>query len=151
MDSWHINENKKTITRRGSIHILELTDDTSSIEISIHSDYFEEVKHKLKLDEYFQVLVQVREDEYSGGTKLNVKEVLDAISVRERNLKFIKINIPPNLLEEHSLDKCINTISDFFTLIIKIRHPSNSWDALEEFVVIFDGKKMASFSVRKYN
>ncbi len=106
---------KKQITRRGSIHILELSDDTSSIEISIQADYFEEVKHKLKLDEYFQMLVRVREDEYSGGTKLNVTEVLDAISVRERNLKFIKINIPPNLLEVKSLDNCINTISDFFT------------------------------------
>ena len=41
--------------------------------------------------------------------------VLDAISVRERNLKFIKINSPPNLLEVQSLDNCINTISDFFT------------------------------------
>ena len=85
---------KKQITRRGSIHILELTDDTSSIEISIQADYFEEVRPKLKLDEYFQILVRVREDDYSGGTKFNVKEVLDTISVRERNLKFIKINIP---------------------------------------------------------
>ena len=59
--------------------------------------------------------MRVREDDYSGGTKINVKEVLDAISVRERNLKFIKINIPPNLLEVHSLDNCINTVSDFFT------------------------------------
>ena len=47
----------KQITRRGSIHILELTDDTSSIEISIQADYFEEVRHKLKLDEYYQILV----------------------------------------------------------------------------------------------
>ena len=83
--------------------------------MSIQADYFEEVKHTLKLDEYFQILVRVREDEYSGGTKLNVKKVLDSISVRERNLKFIKINIPSNRLKVHSLDNCINTISDFFT------------------------------------
>ncbi|MAU42627.1 MAG: hypothetical protein CMK57_02180, partial [Proteobacteria bacterium] len=46
---------------------------------------------------------------------LNVKKVLDTISVRERNLKFIKINIPSNFLEVHSLDNCLNTISGFFT------------------------------------
>jgi len=106
---------RKQITRRGPIYILELNDDTSSVDVLIQPDYFEEVKHKLKLDEYFQILVWVREDDYSGGTKLNAKEVLDSISVRERNLKFIKINIPFNLLEVHSLDNCINTISDFFT------------------------------------
>ena len=30
-------------------------------------------------------------------------------------MKFIKINIPSNFLEVHSLDNCMNTISDFFT------------------------------------
>tara|TARA_B100000963_G_scaffold361458_1_gene396990 strand:+ start:216 stop:3734 length:3519 start_codon:yes stop_codon:yes gene_type:complete len=105
---------KKQITRRGPVYILELTDETKSIEVSIQADHYEEFKPHLKLDEYFQVLVRVREDEYSGGIKLSIKAILDAVSVREKNVKFIKINVPSGLLEANTFDKCMNTISDFF-------------------------------------
>ena len=145
-----LTKTKKQITRRGSIHILELTDDTSSVEISIQADYFEEVKHKLNLDEYFQILVRVREDEYSGGIKLNAKTVLDNISVRERNLKFIKINIPSKLLEANSLNNCINTISDFFPT--ENQHsgiPVILGMPVEEFVVISRWEKNGVFLRQK--
>ena len=59
----------------------------TSIESSIQADYFEEVKHKLKVDEYFQFCTSTRTS--IPENEPNVKEVLDVICSGTK-FKFIK-------------------------------------------------------------
>ena len=100
------------MTRRGPLYIVELEDDQSSAELSIYSEEYEIFRQKLKIDEYLQILIKVREDEYTGGTKLLVQEVLDSITVRENNLRSIRILLASSYLTAERYQETIRKLEE---------------------------------------
>ena len=103
---------RKQMTRRGPLYILELEDDQTSAELSIYSEEYEIFRQKLKIDEYLQILIKVREDEYTGGTKLLVQEVLDSITVRENNLRSIRILLDSSYLTAERYQETIRKLEE---------------------------------------
>lgn len=95
-------------TRKGTLMaVIALEDSTGSVEVTIFSKLYDQVKSLLTPDDIFLVRGNVEEDTYSGGVRI-IAESLDTLAnIRTRSARRLKIN----LANAHEATALINRIS----------------------------------------
>ncbi|SJN55095.1 DNA polymerase III subunit alpha [Vibrio ruber DSM 16370] len=88
-------------TKRGSrIGILTLDDRSSRLEAMLFSDALEQYAELLEKDKILVLNGQVSFDDFSGGLKMTVREVMDLDSAREKYAKSLSLSITQTQIDE---------------------------------------------------
>ncbi|MDP6375407.1 MAG: DNA polymerase III subunit alpha [Pseudomonadales bacterium] len=85
--------------RRGDMAFVTLDDRSGRIEAAVFSDVLAGVRDKLSKDSLVVVEGEVQPDEFSGGNKLRVEDVLSIADARQRHARSLRIDIcgsPPD-------------------------------------------------------
>ncbi len=84
---------RTAMTRRGKMAVVTLDDGTGHVELSVYSEMLERHRHLLKEDELLIANVKISKDEYSGGVRVSVDELLDLCAAREKFGKRVLIKL----------------------------------------------------------
>ncbi|KUI98443.1 DNA polymerase III subunit alpha [Vibrio sp. MEBiC08052] len=88
-------------TKRGSrIGILTLDDRSGRLEAMLFSDALEQYAELLEKDKILVLNGQVSFDDFSGGLKMTVREVMDLDSAREKYAKSLSLSITQTQIDE---------------------------------------------------
>ncbi|HWI38934.1 MAG TPA: DNA polymerase III subunit alpha, partial [Burkholderiales bacterium] len=81
------------MTRRGRMLVVTLDDATAQVEMTVFNELFEKERDKIKEDALLVVAGKVQRDEFSGGLRVSVDEVLDLESMRGRFASRLRISM----------------------------------------------------------
>jgi len=85
---------KVMTTKRGSrIGIMSLDDRSGRLDAMMFSDTLEQYAELLEKDKILIVTGQVSFDDFNGGLKMIVREVIDLDSAREKNVRSLSLSI----------------------------------------------------------
>ncbi|WP_038183487.1 DNA polymerase III subunit alpha [Vibrio rhizosphaerae] len=88
-------------TKRGSrIGILTLDDRSGRLEAMLFSDALEQYAELLEKDKILVLNGQVSFDDFNGGLKMTVREVMDLDSAREKYAKSLSLSITQTQIDE---------------------------------------------------
>jgi DNA polymerase-3 subunit alpha len=82
-----------TMTRRGRMMRVVLDDRTSSEELAVFSEQYEQNRALLKVDELVVVHGKVSKDEYSGGYRFSAERILDLGAARAEHARALKLRM----------------------------------------------------------
>jgi DNA polymerase III subunit alpha len=87
---------RSQMTRRGKMWIVVLDDGTAQFEVSVFQEVFERCRALLREDELVFVQAKVSNDEYSGGMRATVDDVMDIGRARAMHAKRLRIRLNGN-------------------------------------------------------
>lgn len=81
------------MTRRGRMLFATLDDGTAQLEVAIYSELFEEHRHWLREDSLLILSGKVTVDEYAGGLRVSVDELLNLSDFRQSRARSLTIKV----------------------------------------------------------
>lgn len=88
-------------TKRGdTLAIVTLDDRTSRIDVTVFSELYEENRDLLVKDQVISVDGEVRFDDFSGGLKVSVSNVLSIADARNRYAKDVSVQIDESQIDD---------------------------------------------------
>ncbi|MDC0609879.1 DNA polymerase III subunit alpha [Vibrio sp.] len=92
---------KVMTTKRGSrIGILSLDDRSGRVEAMLFSDALDQYAELLEKDKILIVTGQVSFDDFNGGLKMTVREIMDLDSAREKNARSLSLSVYQSQVDE---------------------------------------------------
>ena len=97
---------KVITTKRGNrIGVCTLDDRSGRLEIMLFSDALERYQHLLEQDRILIASGQVSFDDFSGGLKMVVRELLDISEAREKYARGLAISLTDGQIDEQLLHR----------------------------------------------
>ena len=97
---------KVITTKRGNrIGVCTLDDRSGRLEIMLFSDALERYQHLLEQDRILSASGQVSFDDFSGGLKMVVRELLDISEAREKYARGLAISLTDGQIDEQLLHR----------------------------------------------
>ena len=88
-----ISSVRATMTRRGKMLIVTIDDGSGQLEATMYSALADTHRARLKEDELIVLTGGIRNDEFSGGMRMNVDTVLDLAMARGRFARGLKLSM----------------------------------------------------------
>lgn len=85
------------MTQRGKIIIVTLDDKSSTVEVTVYAELFEQNKKIFKEDEFLAVVGKVSEDRFSGGLRITAEKAFDIVSARIQYGRQLGLALPSHL------------------------------------------------------
>ncbi|PHM73191.1 DNA polymerase III subunit alpha [Xenorhabdus kozodoii] len=102
---------KIVTTKRGNrIGISTLDDRSGRLEIMLFSDALERYQHLLEQDKILIATGQVSFDDFSGGLKMTVRELMDISEAREKFARGLAISLSDRQIDEQLLNRLRNAL-----------------------------------------
>jgi DNA polymerase-3 subunit alpha len=106
--------------RRGKMAILTLDDSTAQLEVVVFGELFDERRQELTEDSLIIVQGNVRNDEFSGGLRVNAEQIQTLAQARIQHARFIRIIVNQ---PEADMQAVLNAAqADGVKLLVELRH-----------------------------
>ncbi|MEH0875934.1 DNA polymerase III subunit alpha [Pectobacterium cacticida] len=94
------------VTKRGNrIGVCTLDDRSGRLEIMLFTDALEKYQHLLEKDRILIASGQVSFDDFSGGLKMTVRELMDISEAREKYARGLAISLTDRQIDEQLLNR----------------------------------------------
>ncbi|WP_339058209.1 DNA polymerase III subunit alpha [Candidatus Regiella endosymbiont of Tuberolachnus salignus] len=94
------------VTKRGNrIGICTLDDRSGRLEVMLFTETLEKYQHLLEKDRILIATGQVSVDDFNGGLKMNVREVIDINQAREKHACGLAISLMHNKINDQFLNR----------------------------------------------
>ncbi|MFE8149130.1 DNA polymerase III subunit alpha [Brenneria goodwinii] len=94
------------VTKRGNrIGICTLDDRSGRLEIMLFTDALEKYQHLLEKDRILIATGQVSFDDFSGGLKMTVRELMDISEAREKYARGLAISLTDRQIDDQLLNR----------------------------------------------
>ncbi len=100
-------------SRRGKMAIITLDDRSARIEFTLFSEALERYTDVLLKDNILVIEGDVSNDEYSGGLRLNCKELYDLAQAREQFAKYLVLRFNYTRAENGLLDELSHRLTPY--------------------------------------
>ena len=87
---------RSKMTARGRMAFVMLDDNTAQLEVAIGNELFMQQQALLKEDQLLIVEGQVRNDDYTGGLRVNARKLFDLASARTSAAQFLRLSCRGN-------------------------------------------------------
>ncbi|MBP6123444.1 MULTISPECIES: DNA polymerase III subunit alpha [Providencia] len=102
---------KVITTKRGNrIGICTLDDRSGRLDIMLFSDALEKYQHMLEKDNILIATGQVSFDDFNGGNKMTVRELMDIGEAREKYARGLAISLSDKQINDQLLNRLRNTL-----------------------------------------
>ncbi|HGJ5875176.1 MAG TPA: DNA polymerase III subunit alpha [Arsenophonus sp.] len=105
---------KVVTTKRGNrIGICTLDDRSGRLDIMLFSDVLEKYQHLLEKDKILIATGQVSFDDFNGGNKMSVRELMDLGEAREKYARGIAISLTDRQIDDQLLNRLRSTLEPY--------------------------------------
>ncbi|MFV9997667.1 MAG: DNA polymerase III subunit alpha [Arsenophonus endosymbiont of Dermacentor nuttalli] len=105
---------KVVTTKRGNrIGICTLDDRSGRLDIMLFSDVLEKYQHLLEKDKILIATGQVSFDDFNGGNKMSVHELMDLSEAREKYARGIAISLTDRQIDDQLLNRLRSTLEPY--------------------------------------
>ncbi|UNH27814.1 DNA polymerase III subunit alpha [Moellerella wisconsensis] len=102
---------KVITTKRGNrIGICTLDDRSGRLDIMLFSDALEKYQHLLEQDRVLIATGQVSFDDFNGGNKMTVRELMDISEAREKYARGLAISLSDRQIDDQLLNRLRSTL-----------------------------------------
>ncbi|MGG4608879.1 DNA polymerase III subunit alpha [Providencia sp. Me31A] len=102
---------KVITTKRGNrIGICTLDDRSGRLDIMLFSDALDKYQHMLEKDNILIATGQVSFDDFNGGNKMTVRELMDISEAREKYARGLAISLSDKQINDQLLNRLRNTL-----------------------------------------
>lgn len=105
---------KVVTTKRGNrIGICTLDDRSGRLDIMLFSNALEKYQHLLEKDKILIATGQISFDDFNGGNKMSVRELMDLSKAREKYASSIAISLTDKQINDQLLNHLCNTLEPY--------------------------------------
>ncbi|SUC32534.1 DNA polymerase III subunit alpha [Providencia rettgeri] len=102
---------KVITTKRGNrIGICTLDDRSGRLDIMLFSDALDKYQHMLEKDNILIATGQVSFDDFNGGNKMTVRELMDISEAREKYARGLAISLSDKQINDQLLNRLRSTL-----------------------------------------
>lgn len=102
---------KVITTKRGNrIGICTLDDRSGRLDIMLFSDALDKYQHLLEKDSILIATGQVSFDDFNGGNKMTVRELMDISEAREKYARGLAISLSDKQINDQLLNRLLSTL-----------------------------------------